>query len=689
MMRKGKMTRREFFRLTAVGAAGAALTACAAPTAVPTEEPAAAPTEAPPAAPEPTATKPAVNIAATATTGPTATPVAKYNEAPMLADLVQAGSLPPVEERLPINPGVLNPVEMVGNYGGGIRRAFNGVSDRWGPTKLQDRGMAWFDKDLALHPRLAESWEVNDDATEWTFYMRPGAKWSDGTPCTTADVKWWYENNIMNTTLNPAVPAQWRTGPNPGVAMQLEVIDDFTFKLTFAHPNPMFIYKLTRSIPITPGFYMEQYHMDLVEDKAALEAEIAEKGFDSWDRYFLDNRDRFDLNPDKPSLGPFLMRGSTSSELFMMERNPYYFATDPEGNQLPYLDNVQHRLFENAETLNLWIVGGEIDFQSRHVSFGNYTLFKESEADGDYKVVLGISASHLAIQPNHTTKEPKLREFFQNRNVRIAMNLAMNRDDMNELVWDGMLKPRQYSPLPLSPQYYEPAESAYVEYNPDRANELLDAEGYDQRDAEGFRMWKDGSGPITFNIEGTAQTGTPDEDTVLIAIENLADIGIKAAYKSVERSLYTEHYQANDIEAAFWGGDRTVLPLVPEAIIFRGTQIDRPWACAYGLYWNNNEDPNGEEPPADSFVKKIWDIWAEVAVEPDPDQQTAKFQEILQIWAEETPMIGLLGEMPSPCIVKNGIRNFVPGFPNDDTTGDENVYQTETYFWENPEEHTL
>jgi hypothetical protein len=52
-------------------------------------------------------------------------------------------------------------------------------------------------------------------------------------------------------------------------------------------------------------------------------------------------------------------------------------------------------------------------------------------------------------------------------------------------------------------------------------------------------------------------------------------------------------------------------------------------------------------------------------------------------------MIGLLGETPSPCVVKNGLRNFVPGFPNDDTTGDENVYQTETLFWETPEEHTL
>ena len=683
MKQKGKMTRREFFRLSAVGAAGVVATACTAPT------PTVAPTQAP-AAVEPTATKPVVNIAATATTGPTATPVAKFHEAPMLEELVKAGKLPPLEERLPVNPGVLPVVESIGNYGGSLRRGFSGVSDRWGPTKLQDRGMAWFDKDLALHPRLAESWEINEDATEWIFHLRKGVKWSDGTPCTSADVEWWVTNELKNKTLYPTIGSQWRTGPGKGTEMELEVIDDFTVKFIFADPNPMFIYKLTRSIIFSPGYYMQQFHMELVDDKAALEAEVKEKGFDSWDKYFLDNRNRFDLNPDKPSLGAWLMRGGLSAELFMMERNPYFFATDEAGNQLPYIDNIQHRLFENPEALNFWIVNGEIDFQSRHLSFGNITLYKEGEAKGDYKVVLGISAGHQAMQPNHTTKEPKLREFFQTRDVRIAMNLAMDRASMNDLVWNGLLVPRQYSPLPLSPQYYEPAAKAHIEYNPDKANELLDAAGYDKKDAEGFRLWKDGSGPVSFNIEGTYQTGTPEEDTVLILIDNLRAVGIKAAYKYAERSLYTEHYSANDIEAAYWGGDRTVLPLVPEAIIFRGTQVDRPWACAYGIWWNNGaDDPNAEEPPEGSFVKKIWDIWAEVAVEPDSDKQTEKFTEILKIWAEEVPMVGLLGEIPSPCIVKNGLRNFIAGFPNDDTTGDENVYNTETYFWEEPEKHKV
>lgn len=687
MEQKRKISRREFIRLSAVGAAGVVLGACA-PAAQPTTQPVVAEATATtaPKAPEPTATNPPVNIQATATTGPTATPVSKFHEAPMLADMVKAGKIPPVADRLPSNPGVMVPLEKIGNYGGAIRRGFKGVSDRWGPTKLQDRAFAWFDKTLALQPRLAESWEVSADAKEWTFHLRKGTKWSDGTPFTTADIKWWYDNIALNKTLTPSIGTQWSTG-NPKVIMELEIIDDFTIKFKFAHPKPMYIYALTRGMPVEPGFYMQKYHMDLVDDKAKLEEEFKAKGFDAWDKYFVD-RQGLHLNPEKPSLGAWTWKQPMSSELFLMERNPYFFATDPEGNQLPYIDVIQHRLFETQDVFNLWISNGEIDFQARHVSFGDFTLLKTNESKGDYRLLLGLSAGHLGINPNHSSKNENLSKFFRNRNVRIALNLAMNRNEINEVIWDGMLTPRQYSPLPMSPQYYEKAAKAYIEYDPVKAEELLDAEGY-KKGSDGVRRYEDNT-PIAFTIEHINATGTKEDDTINMAVGYLNAIGIKASAKAIERSLYTEHYESNNIDGGFWGGDRTVLPLVPEAIIFRGTQPDRPWAAGYAIYFNLGEDaPNAVKPPEDHFIWKIWDIWAEIAVEPDPDKQTALFKQILDIWAEEVPMIGLLGEMPSPAIVKNGFMNFVAGFPNDDTTGDENVYNTETYSWDDPEKHKL
>jgi peptide/nickel transport system substrate-binding protein len=282
-----------------------------------------------------------------------------------------------------------------------------------------------------------------------------------------------------------------------------------------------------------------------------------------------------------------------------------------------------------------------------------------------------------------------LAEFFQNRDVRIAMNLAMNREEINELVWSGLLTPRQYSPLSVSPQYNEKAANAYIQYDPAEANRLLDAAGYDKKDAEGFRLWKDSSGPVSFVIEGIFATGSNEDDTAQLVTKYLADVGIMATYKPEERSLYEERYNANDVDCGFWGGDRTVLPLVPEAPIFRGTMVDRPWASGWGIYFNiGQDDPNAVKPPEGYFINKIWELWDQIAVEPSPDKQNELFAQIMDIWAEEVPMVTLLGEMPSLAIVKNGFRNFVTGFPNDDTTGDENVYNTETYFWEDPASHT-
>ena len=112
-------------------------------------------------------------------------------------------------------------------------------------------------------------------------------------------------------------------------------------------------------------------------------------------------------------------------------------------------------------------------------------------------------------------------------------------------------------------------------------NELLDEAGYTEKDADGFRLWKDGSGEtLSFVIEGTDLVGGGDAMEVIT--KHFADVGIKATYQYLERSLYTEHFQANELQAAWWGGDRTVLPLAPGAPIFRGTMIDRPWAPAWG-----------------------------------------------------------------------------------------------------------
>lgn len=618
----------------------------------------------------------------------------------MLADLVKAGKLPPLEKRLPKNPMVMVGYEGVGKHGGTWRRAFQGVSDINGPTKVVDRAWAWFDKNLNLIPRSLESWSVSADGKVWTTKMRQGLMWSDGkAEHTTDDWAYWFQYELGNKKLTPGVQTAWADPDKTPV--KFTAVDKYTATWTYTKPKPMFIYNMTRggngnvpttfpNSPVTPSHYLKQFHEDLATDKAALDAEVKKRGFPDWQTYYVQYARSWTANPDKPSIGAWISKNDHTQEIFRMERNPYFWAVDSAGNQLPYIDTVTHRLYAASapDVLTLRVTSGEIDMQYRLLQLNNLPVYKAGEAKGDYKVVLGVNASHVVLTTNMTTKNKPLAEFFSNRSARIAMSLAVNRDNMNQLVYNGLNTPRQYSPMKASPQYYEKLSTAYIKYDPATANKMLDDAGYSKKGADGIRLYRDGSGPISFTIESITATGTADSDAANLVIKDLGAVGIKAGYKFVERALFTTHYQANDIEASWFGGDRTFLPIVPEAIIFRGTQIDRPWIGAYGLWYANPNDPNGVKPPADHFVNQIWKIWdEEVSVEPDAAKQTAAFKKILDIWATEIPMPGFLGELPAVTIVKNGFKGYPPGMPNDDTGGDEHFCQSETYYWDDPSKH--
>ena len=683
-----KISRREFFRLSAVAAAGAGLAACGGEAPPPVSSATSAP-----AANTGAATSAPAGGAATsapagggATAAPAAVPT-KFNEAPMLAELVKAGTLPPVEQRVPKNPVVLDSIDGAGNYGGTIRRAYSGLSDWVGQNKVQQISLVWYNADLSIRPDLAESYQVSEDAKTWTFKLREGTKWSDGSDFTTDDFKWWYDNVLNNeklTNQSNTGHSSWVTGPDR-VLMKAEFPDKLTAVFTFAQPNPLFYYQVTRGQPFVPAEFMKQFHIDFA-DKAKLEAETKAAGFETWDQLFNDRNVPHTLG--RPSVGIWLAANKLGEQQYVMERNPYFIQVDSSGNQLPYIDKVTHLIFESPEVLTTRVVAGEIDWQARHMSIGDFTLFKENEANGDYRVLTGIWANHLAFQPNHTTKNDKLREFFQNRDVRIAMSLAINRQEVNDLIYNGTATPRQYSPLKESPQYYEKLSNAYIEFDQAKANQLLDQAGYDKKDAQGMRLWKDGSGTLSFTIEGTAQSGSPDEDAVQTMVKYFNQVGIKAAYKAFERALYTQHFNANEIESAFWGGDRSLLPLSAVQNIFIGTVTDRPWADAWGLWRNNPQDPNAQEPPQDHWIRKIWNTWDQVVVEPDEQKRNQLFTQLLDVWAEELPMIGILGELPQPIIAKNGLKGVKGNFPIDDPTKDEQFINPQTFYWEDPSKRT-
>ena len=213
-----------------------------------------------------------------------------YQEAPMLADLVASGALPPVAERIPSNPRVVTPLDEIGQYGGTLRRAWKGISDRWGPTKLnEEMAIEWdipdtetVNRGRQLHLGLGA--ERRRDG----IHLHAARRYQAGQmvmPFTTDDVKFWYDEYYMGE-----LQAQEVTLTLGGVPMVIEIIDPLTWKATFPKPNPLlplFIAKLTLGeqagpTMAAPMHYLSQYIPHLTTDQSLIDAAMAKNDVDTW-----------------------------------------------------------------------------------------------------------------------------------------------------------------------------------------------------------------------------------------------------------------------------------------------------------------------------------------------------------------------------------------------------------------------
>ena len=147
----------------------------------------------------------------------------------MLDADVTAGTLPAVADRLPANPAVVTPTNEVGQYGGTMRVGFTGTNPGWGGLWYiagWENLVSWAPDFSGVVPNIAESWDVSDDVTQYTFHLRKGMKWSDGVPFTADDIMFYINDVVFNTDLNPSGPAaDWL--PQDGAAdFKAEKIDD-------------------------------------------------------------------------------------------------------------------------------------------------------------------------------------------------------------------------------------------------------------------------------------------------------------------------------------------------------------------------------------------------------------------------------------------------------------------------------
>ena len=571
----------------------------------------------------------------------------------MLAELAKQGKLPPVEERLPKEPMVIPVTGEIGQYGGTWHRCAVGPGDAGiiNSRLSYECLVRWTPDGKGVIPNVAKGYEISKDATEITFFLREGMRWSDGEPFTAADFLFWYQDVLLNTDLTPTLP-KWLRDPAEDQPCTLEKVDDYTIKFKFRSSYGLFIQMLAGPSALGPtdypAHYLKQFHPNYV-DKEELQEKTKEAGFDNWWELF-GNKHSWQ-NPEHPHIWPWLPKRVPPDVPIVCERNPYYWKVDPEGNQLPYIDKVQFDVVENADLLNLKAVAGEIDMQFRHILWTNYPIFIENAEKGGYRVMKWTLAegSNFLLRPNHCHLNAAMRALMQNKDFRVALSLGIKRDEINELAYMGFGTPRQASVIPQYPYFKEEHARRWADHDPEQANQILDGIGLTQRDGEGFRLRLDGQ-PLTIVIEYAPVFG-PWRDCVYMISDQWKEIGIRAIQKEEGRTLYTQRGNAGEWDIGVWTMDRCFTPLIEPEWFMPG--FTRHGAHLWNEYYTT-AGKSGEEPQ--EYVKELWQLYDRIKAAL-PEELFKLADEFFELSSRNIPNIGTVGVLPHVGVVKNNFRN--------------------------------
>jgi peptide/nickel transport system substrate-binding protein len=574
--------------------------------------------------------------------------ITTYGEAPQLAEMVSAGELPAVKERLPENPLVVLPVKDVGEYGGTWYRGWRGINDFHCYGRIvYDPILRWpRDPKDPVQPGLAEAWEWNDDGTELTLYLRKGLKWSDGEPFTVDDITFWWDDIENDPNITSAIHAEWVVNGEP---MTLEKIDDTTIKLKFAGPNGLaetvglafhgnqWPLGFERFGFFAPRHYLEQYHPKYNADATYEEFEAM-----AWE-----------YNTERPSMMPWIItEWEEGADHMVATRNPYYWKVDVEGNQLPYIDEVYFFLVQDNTAVNSLALAGELSMQHRGIDLSEYPVYLENAEANDYHMLLWTvaQASYLSFFPNQSYPDPAYRELMQNFKFRQALSQAIDRDTINDIVLLGQGVPRTISVVNDSSLYQADIENVYGEYDVELAKSLLDEIGLPVG-ADGNRTFADGS-PLQLVIETSYTSGTQLDGVELVA-ENWRAIGLDTKVETMSRDIFWPRAGANEVMISVWSTDRGLVPMIDP--IYQFPFDERSWmAPAFGI-WYKSQGADGEEPNAE--LKELMDLYDQYRASIDPDEQLAIAKELVRKTTMGLNVIQTAGMSPGPVVVKNNFHN--------------------------------
>ena len=597
---------------------------------------------------------------------------AAAKEAPALAEAVAAGTLPPVAERLPLNPMVVEPFEGVGRYGGDLRTALVGG----GSLNMMHRYQGYeplvrYTPDfLGVIPNVAESFEASADASAYTFKLREGHKWSDGQPFTTDDIMFFYEDVMLNEELTPSPQGHLRS-PD-GTQAKFEKVDATTFRIVFSQPNGLLPLRLAWAnddrTTRTPRHYLEQFHIKYNPDADQI---ARDQGMTGWVQLFqiksgIAVDGEIFKNKEMPTLYGWTVTQpiGESAEFAIAQRNPYYFKVDSEGNQLPYLDRITYAVAADNEVLLLKALQGEIDLIDQWICTpANRAVLYDGQETGQYGFYTTTSTepNEMVFQLNLTHKDPVKRALFQNKNFRAGLSHAIDRQAVIDTVFIGQGAPAQPSVRPEDPLYNEQLATQYTAFDLAKANELLDSV-VPNKDGEGYRLDENGNRiTLIFEIDQVRQTFV---DSFQLVLPMIRAAGIDAQMRTMDRSLWEVRVrQGGEYDATVhkFGGNGGIVAILDPRYFFPNT-TEAMYAKGWQIWYNDPTSPDAVEPPA--ATKRQFEAYNELRQTSDTAKQQELMKEILQIAADEFYVFGVTLPLDGYGIVANRLKNVAPSMPN-------------------------
>ncbi|MHA6264536.1 ABC transporter substrate-binding protein [Arenibacterium sp. CAU 1754] len=572
---------------------------------------------------------------------------------------VTRGDLPPVTERAPAVPLFVDleaKGRQFGIQGGTLATMVSRDKDIRQMVVYGYARLVGYDQGYNLVPDILERYE-NQDNKVFTLHLRPGHRWSDGAPFTSADFEYWWKDVANHAELSPAGPPDFLRidGKYPNVTFP----DATTVVFEWDAPNPNFLQSLAQARPpfiYRPAHYLKQFHIDYA-DPAKLEEAISESRVKSWAALHnkRDNMYKFD-STSLPTLQPWINSSAGKKIRHLFVRNPYYHRFDSHGVQLPYIDVVEMEIVTGglvAAKAN----AGEVDLQARGLDFRDIPILRKGEVDGGhYKTLLWANgtASQIAIYPNLNYADPVWREVLRDVRVRRALSLGIDRDTINRALFFKLAKPGAMTVLPASP-FFDPANrAAWAAFDQEQANALLDAAGLDKRRKDGIRLLPDGR-PMELVVE-TAGERQEVENALQIVTDTWREIGIKMVMRPLDRDILRNRIYSGTTMAAVWYGWDNGIPQPYTSPDYLAPRHQEFFAWPkWGQHYQTGGEA-GEAPDMEPAIRlmELSHQWEKAQTD---EERSAVWREMLAIHADQVFGIGILAEAPQPVVVSNRLRN--------------------------------